>query len=257
MLQCAAVWLDCLPCRHVITLVSQLFWITSDPTQIVQIDYRLHSDCPSMLHTFILSTGLASCLFPPAFSLRPVLLCSVCWRAQDLLLAPNSHLTPLQVVSGTHLDINLTLLPPSPSVTTATAAAPTPTATAPPATAEASAGNRAGLVFKSWKTDGKGAAVLSFDWGSGVLMFDFDEPFPDAYNPHPEDSPERRRVGGKLRHYTAGMDIVHVKGAGVLSVDWGVLMGCTSDGLTVANRSLMPTTPTLMNCLSRGGWAAS
>jgi hypothetical protein len=61
------------------------------------------------------------------------------------------------------------------------------------------------LVFKSWKPDGKGAAVLSFDWGSGVLRFDFDEPFPDAYNPHPEDSPERRRVGGKLRHYTAGV----------------------------------------------------
>jgi hypothetical protein len=59
-------------------------------------------------------------------------------------------------------------------------------------------------VFKSWKPDGKGAAVLSFDWGSGVLIFDFDEPFPDAYNPHPDDTPERRRVGGKLRHYTAG-----------------------------------------------------
>jgi hypothetical protein len=59
-------------------------------------------------------------------------------------------------------------------------------------------------VFKSWQSNGKGAAVLSFDWVSRELLFDFDEPFPDAYDPHPEDTPERRRVGGQLRNYTKG-----------------------------------------------------
>lgn len=154
--------------------------------------------------------------------------CSVCWRAQDLLLSPGSHLTPLRVVSGTHLDINLTLLPPVPPAAAATAAAAEasdPAATTPQPQSEGcleaggsrcgsgssgssgsdgSDGSSAGLVFKSWKPDGKGAAVLSFNWESGVLMFDFDEPFPDAYNPHPDDTPERRRVGGQLKHYTPG-----------------------------------------------------
>lgn len=59
-------------------------------------------------------------------------------------------------------------------------------------------------MFKSWKEGGKGAAVLSFDWASGELQFDFDKPFPDAYNPHPEDTPERRRVGGALRNCVPG-----------------------------------------------------
>lgn len=140
----------------------------------------------------------------------------MCWRAQHLQLSPNSQLTPLEVVSGTHLDINLTLLPAADTIA-ATAAATAAAAgaaimgsasTADLDAALASEGARAGLVFKSWKPDGKGAAVLSFNWTSGVLMFDFDEPFPDAYNPHPDDTPERRRVGGRLRHYAQGMRIV-------------------------------------------------
>lgn len=116
---------------------------------------------------------------------------------------------PLEVVSGTHLDINLTLLPPAAAIA-ATAAATAATAaistayTADLDAALAAEGARAGLVFKSWRPDGKGAAVLSFNWSSGVLVFDFDCPFPDAYNPHPDDTPERRRVGGWLKHYTPG-----------------------------------------------------
>lgn len=171
------------------------------------------------------SAGLCSSSFP--------LPCSVCWRAHNLQLLPASQLVPLQFVSGTHLDINLTLLPPpaataataaATAATAATTAAAAATAAATSATAAVSSpagtedldtalaaaadGPRAGLVFRSWKPGGKGAAVLSFDWGSGVLMFDFDEPFPDAYNPHPDDTPERRRVGGRLRHYTAGVSAV-------------------------------------------------
>jgi hypothetical protein len=138
--------------------------------------------------------------------------CSVCWTAQDLQLQPGSRLLPLQVVSGTHLDINITLLPPAAgtaataaaaAVTAATAAATVATAAAAAAAAAAEE-PRAGLVFKSWRPCGKGAAVLAVNWVTGVLMFDFDEPFPDAYTPHPDDTPDRRRVGGKLKHYVAG-----------------------------------------------------
>jgi hypothetical protein len=46
--------------------------------------------------------------------------------------------------------------------------------------------------------------VLAFHWASGQLLFEFDEPFPDAYNPHPDDTPERRRVGGRLANYVEG-----------------------------------------------------
>jgi len=126
---------------------------------------------------------------------------SVSWHAKDLLLSPSGGLLPLQVVSGTHLDINVTLLPPA-ATTAATAAATAATAAA--STAATAEDARAGLVFKSWQAGGKGAAVLSFNWCSGDLLFDFDEPFPDAYNPHPEDTPDRRRVGGRLRSYRAG-----------------------------------------------------
>jgi hypothetical protein len=46
--------------------------------------------------------------------------------------------------------------------------------------------------------------VLSFDWSTAALTVDFDEPLPDAYTPHPEDTPERKRIGGVLRNYEPG-----------------------------------------------------
>jgi hypothetical protein len=119
---------------------------------------------------------------------------------------------PLEVVSGTHLDINITLLPQAATVAGNISAAPAAISTAYTAdldAALATEGARAGLVFKSWRPDGKGAAVLSFNWSSGLLVFDFDGPFPDAYNPHPVDTPERRRVGGRLKHYTPGEAEAH------------------------------------------------
>lgn len=135
------------------------------------------------------------------------------WHAQDLLLDPNGPLQPLQVVSGTHLDINLTLLPPEPynqaSSAASTEAAAEPASgmynlTAPGCDSINKDSARVGLVFKSWRVEGRGAAVLSFDWSTRCLVLDFDEPFPDAYNPHPEDTAERRRIGGKLHNYEPG-----------------------------------------------------
>lgn len=49
--------------------------------------------------------------------------------------------------------------------------------------------------------------MLSFDWSTAALTVDFDEPLPDAYTPHPEDTPERKRIGGPLRNYEPGMDV--------------------------------------------------
>eukprot|EP00879_Flechtneria_rotunda_P024601 GHRR01026097.1.p1 GENE.GHRR01026097.1~~GHRR01026097.1.p1 ORF type:complete len:159 (-),score=49.30 GHRR01026097.1:291-767(-) len=123
--------------------------------------------------------------------------CRVSWHAQELVLNPQDPLLPLQVVSGTHLDINFTALPPINSSTCD--AANSSLAVLNPTTP------RVGLVFKSWRDGGNGAAVLSFDWADHSLVIDFDEPFPDAYNPFPEDTPNRRRIGGKLRNYAPGM----------------------------------------------------
>eukprot|EP00879_Flechtneria_rotunda_P000981 GHRR01001115.1.p1 GENE.GHRR01001115.1~~GHRR01001115.1.p1 ORF type:complete len:1028 (+),score=415.34 GHRR01001115.1:835-3918(+) len=120
----------------------------------------------------------------------------VSWHAQELVLNPQDPLLPLQVVSGTHLDINFTALPPINSSTCD--AANSSLAVLNPTTP------RVGLVFKSWRDGGNGAAVLSFDWADHSLVIDFDEPFPDAYNPFPEDTPNRRRIGGKLRNYAPG-----------------------------------------------------
>jgi hypothetical protein len=125
------------------------------------------------------------------------------------MIYPNGPLLPLQVVSGTHLDINITFEPPidmqlpsSATTTAPDAASAAANFAAIPASATEAA--RVGLVFKSWKSCGRGAAVLSFDWSKFALTVDFDEPLPDAYTPHPEDTPERKRVGGTLRNYVPG-----------------------------------------------------
>lgn len=65
-------------------------------------------------------------------------------------------------------------------------------------------GARVGVIFKSWRPGGRGAAVLSFEWASGCLFIDFDEPRPSAYDPHPEDTPGSRRVGGALASFAPG-----------------------------------------------------
>lgn len=139
----------------------------------------------------------------------------VSWHANDVQLRPDDQLLPLQVVSGTHLDINLTFQPPASCFTqsesgkTLVKASLTDSWIArkllpQPLDPLNPANPRVGLVFKSWRADGQGAAVLSFDWSNYELAVDFDAPFPDAYNPHPEDTPERRRIGGKLMNYTPG-----------------------------------------------------
>jgi hypothetical protein len=153
----------------------------------------------------------------------------VSWHVEDALLEPGGLLQPLQVVSGTHLDINITFLPPeglSYSNSTVSCAScqlgsrqhlPAAAEIGPllPAASTAvedlhkitSSSPRVGVVFKSWRQEGRGAAVLSFDWSSLQLVFDFDEPFPSAYDPHPADTPESRRIGGKLRNYEPGMKL--------------------------------------------------
>jgi hypothetical protein len=171
-----------------------------------------------------------------------VLRTQVSWRAENMLLEPNAPLQPLQVVSGTHLDINVSFEPPDlcsdwsnngqTSVTqpltdiwASKKLMPQPLDPLNPANP------RVGLVFKSWRSDGQGAAVLSFDWSSHELAVDFDAPFPDAYNPHPEDTPERRRVGGKLINYVPGTALT----LRVL-VDGSVLEVFTSTGETLTTR---------------------
>ncbi|WIA42006.1 hypothetical protein OEZ86_009303 [Tetradesmus obliquus] len=132
----------------------------------------------------------------------------VSWHAQDLSLGPDGPLLPLQVVSGTHLDINISFQPPStytpPFMATAAADTAASTADNTAAAAAAAESARVGLIFKSWRPCGSGAAVLSFDWSTAALTVDFDEPMPDAYTPNPEDTPERKRVGGVLRNYVPG-----------------------------------------------------
>lgn len=140
----------------------------------------------------------------------------VSWHKEDLLLEPTSPLMPLQVVSGTHLDINITFQPPaarfgqSNSGQTAVNSSLTKASWAAkklqsqPLDSLNPDNPRSGLVFKSWRSDGQGAAALSFDWSNFELAVDFNEPFPDAYNPNPEDTPVRRRVGGKLINYKPG-----------------------------------------------------
>eukprot|EP00878_Enallax_costatus_P001235 GHUV01001378.1.p1 GENE.GHUV01001378.1~~GHUV01001378.1.p1 ORF type:complete len:664 (+),score=239.16 GHUV01001378.1:126-1994(+) len=165
----------------------------------------------------------------------------VAWHCQDLLLEPNSPLIPLQVVSGTHLDINITFQPPAlkfdqsnigqtTGLTNSSWAArklqPQPLEPLNPDNP------RCGLVFKSWRSDGQGAAALSFDWSNYELAIDFDEPFPDAYNPHPEDTPERRRVGGRLVNYKPGTPL----SLRVL-VDGSTLEVFTSTGETLTTRT--------------------
>lgn len=107
----------------------------------------------------------------------------------------------------------MTLQPPPATSGAARLAAPAASSTPASSTAASSTSAtvqdedtspRTGLVFQSWREGGKGAAVLAFHWASGQLLFEFDEPFPDAYNPHPDDTPERRRVGGRLANYVEG-----------------------------------------------------
>jgi hypothetical protein len=139
----------------------------------------------------------------------------VSWHAQDLTLSPDGQLLPLQVVSGTHLGINVTFQPPAqqpssappstPFKAAAAAAARFPAVDAAEAAEAAAVSARVGLVFRSWKPCGRGAAVLSFDWSTTALTVDFDQPLPDAYTPHPEDTPERKRIGGVLRNYEPGV----------------------------------------------------
>jgi hypothetical protein len=189
----------------------------------------------------------------------------VSWHVEDLLLEPNAPLQPLQIVSGTHLDINITFNPPDSAFDQSI---PGQTSVNQPLTTIMASKKlmpqpldplnpdnpRVGLVFKSWRSDAQGAAVLSFDWSNHELAVDFDAPFPDAYNPHPEDTPERRRIGGKLVNYVAGTALT-LK----VLVDGSVLEVFTSTGETLTTRIYRGHPPKCLctTCHSSGSTSTS
>lgn len=124
---------------------------------------------------------------------------SVCWRAEGLVLPPLSGGVPplpLRAVAGTHLDIIVTFLPPSgsPAANGSTiigsfADGSAAAGAAAAATGGGAAGGRgswphaddalpgaaAGLILKSWRPQGQGAAAVSFCWASRRLEVHFDE----------------------------------------------------------------------------------
>jgi hypothetical protein len=87
---------------------------------------------------------------------------------------------PLRTVSGTHLDVEASCVPPP------------------------SGSGRVGFILRSWRPGGVGAAVVSFDWSTRELAVEFDQTLPHAYDPHPEDIPHNKRVGGTLDNMEPG-----------------------------------------------------
>ncbi len=115
-----------------------------------------------------------------------------------MLLLPHAPPVPLPVVSGTHLDIEVTFLPPEDLVSGVTGV--TSDTSFSSAAGDGAQGPRVGLLLKSWRPNGRGAAVVTFDWVTRELEVVFDEPLPNAYDPNPDPStPGANRVGGKLR----------------------------------------------------------
>ena len=109
--------------------------------------------------------------------------CRNSWHCSDIDLSPSSSSMPIQRVTGTHLDIEAVFEPPM---------GPEPS-------------GRVGFILKSWRSGGKGAALVTFDWSTLELTVDFDEAFPHAYDPYPDESlPGAKRVGGKLMNMKHG-----------------------------------------------------
>lgn len=104
----------------------------------------------------------------------------VSWHTSSVTLVPGDAPLPLRVVSGTHLDLEASFAPP------------------------ASGSGRVGFILRSWRPGGVGAAVVSFDWSTRQLVVDFDQTLPHAYDPHPEDVPMNKRVGGTLDNMEPG-----------------------------------------------------
>jgi hypothetical protein len=107
---------------------------------------------------------------------------STSWRARNLVLPPASDASPpfqLPAVAGTHLDICVTFLPPRGApVAAAPAGGDSSGSGAWPGAASAAAtvtGPAAGLILKSWRPGGAGAAAVVFDWATRRLEVHFDE----------------------------------------------------------------------------------